>query len=152
MRGVFHTGVTVSSLDTAIPFYRDVLGLKLVKGPSDTNSGDALSEGVGVPGAAIRVAMFDAGDGSLSLELLEYLSPPSPIDEPMPPNALGAAHLAFRVEDIETKVAELSQKGVKFNRAIQVIDEGPLTGMHWVYFRDPDGSTLELIETDGRFA
>jgi len=28
MKGVFHTGVTVSSLETAVPFYRDVLGLK----------------------------------------------------------------------------------------------------------------------------
>jgi catechol 2,3-dioxygenase-like lactoylglutathione lyase family enzyme len=107
---------------------------------------------VGVPGAVIRVAMFDTGDGSLNLELLEHLDPPSPIDEPMSPNALGAAHLAFRVDDIEAKVAELSEKGVKFNGAIQVIDEGPLTGMHWVYFRDPAGSTLELIETDGRLA
>jgi len=28
----------------------------------------------------------------------------------------------------------MSEKGVRFNAPVQVIDEGPLTGMHWVYF------------------
>ena len=129
----------MSSLETAVPFYRDVLGLKLVMGPSETDSGEALSRGLGVPGAEVRVAIFDTGDGSLNLELLQYVNPPSPIEKPVPSNAIGASHLAFRVDDIDAKVKELSEKGVRFNAPLQVIDEGPLTGMHRV------GSTSAVL-------
>ena len=122
-----------------------------MKGPSQTDSGEALSRGLGVPGAEVRVAIFDTGDGSLNLELLEYVNPPSPIERPVPSNAIGAAHLAFRVDDIDAKVKELSEKGVRFNAPVQVIDEGPLTGMPWVYFRGPDGGSMELVELDERF-
>jgi len=27
-----------------------------------------------------------------------------------------------------------------------VIDEGPLAGWKWIYFKDPDGTNLEFIE------
>lgn len=103
-----------------------------------------------MPGATLRLAVFDTGGGEL--ELLEYMTPPSPVAKPLPLNALGAEHVAFRVEGIEQKVKELAAKGVEFLSPIQVVEEGPLAGWHWVYFKDPDGITMELIEVDERVA
>ena len=80
------------------------------------------------------------------MELLQYLSPASPSEHPMPPNTLGAMHLAFDVDDIQAKVKELEAKGVKFLTPPNVVTEGDLKGWNWVYFKDPDGITLELIE------
>jgi hypothetical protein len=64
----------------------------------------------------------------------------------MPQNALGAHHVGFLVEDIEAKVAELEAKGVEFFSRVTSVDDGVLAGWRWVYFADPDGITLELVE------
>ncbi len=144
MRGIFHTGITVSDLDKSIAFYRDVLGLTLTTGPTEVFEGDALAQGLGVPQARLRLAVFVAGEDQI--ELLQYLSPPSAVDNPMPANTLGAMHLAFHVDNIYTKAAELQAHGVQFLSEPNVITEGDLAGWKWVYFKDPDGITLELIE------
>jgi catechol 2,3-dioxygenase-like lactoylglutathione lyase family enzyme len=144
MQALFHTGITVSDLDKSIEFYRDTLGLELTLGPTEVFEGDALSAGLAVPDARLRLAVFKVGDGQL--ELLEYLSPPSPVDCPVPNNALGAMHVAFEVEDMRATVKELEAKGIRFFTRPNVVTEGPLNGWTWVYFRDPDGITLELIE------
>jgi extradiol dioxygenase family protein len=61
-------------------------------------------------------------------------------------NALGAQHVAFLVEDIHAKKAELEEKGVQFYSDVNVVDEGVLAGWRWVYFGDPEGNALELVE------
>ena len=144
MQALFHTGITVSNLDKSIEFYRDALGLELTLGPTEVFEGDALSAGLAVRDARLRLAVFKVGDGQL--ELLEYLSPPSPVDRPMPNNTLGAMHVAFHVEDMKATVKELEAKGIRFFTRPNVVTEGPLNGWTWVYFCDPDGITLELIE------
>jgi catechol 2,3-dioxygenase-like lactoylglutathione lyase family enzyme len=144
MQGIFHTGITVSDLDRSIPFYRDVLGLEVMTGPTDVFEGDDLSKALGLEDARLRLVIFKVGDGSL--ELLQYLSPDSAVKNPMPPSTLGAMHVAFRVENAEEKMKELESKGIKFLSPLNVVDEGPLNGWKWVYFKDPDGITLELIE------
>lgn len=144
MEGIFHTGVTVSNLDRSVAFYRDVLGFELITEPTEVFSGEELSEGVGVPGASLRLAIFKVGEGTL--ELLEYITPKSPVDRPMPPNTLGAMHVAFCVKNIEETVKELEAKGIRFRTPPNVVDDGPLKGWKWAYFSDPDGITLEIVE------
>jgi catechol 2,3-dioxygenase-like lactoylglutathione lyase family enzyme len=144
MKGLFHTGITVSDLDRSIAFYRDVLGLEPDIGPTDIFEGDELSRGVGVPEAKLRLATFKLDEGTL--ELIQYLNPLSTVDNPMPANTLGAMHISFQVENAEETMRELSAKGVDFLSPINVVKEGPLAGWNWVYFKDPDGITMELVE------
>ena len=144
MRGVHHTGIIVSDLERSIDWYRDVLGLELLTEPGPVADDPELGEGLGVPGAALRFATFAVGDDVL--ELLEYSAPPSPIEEPMPQNALGSHHVALRVDDVRATYERLRQKGVHFFSPPNAIDEGVLAGWRWAYFTDPDGITLELVE------
>jgi catechol 2,3-dioxygenase-like lactoylglutathione lyase family enzyme len=144
MRGLHHTGIIVSDLERSIEFYAGVLGLEMWTEPSPVFDDPSLGEALGVPGAALRMVTFRVGDGIL--ELLEYSAPPSPVDAPLPQNALGSHHVAFRVEDIEATYTELTAKGVRFIAPPQAIDEGVLAGWRWAYFTDPDGITLELVE------
>ena len=144
MKGMHHVGITVRDLDASIRFYHDVLGLEFSNEPSPWFDGEELSRGVGVPGAALRQVSLLAGD--TTLELLEYRSPPSETARPLASNSLGASHVAFVVDDVEAKKAELEAKGIDFYSPVNVVDEGVLAGWRWVYFEDPDGYPLELVE------
>lgn len=144
MNGVHHIAITVSDLDAAIDFYHGVLGLEIVSEPSPLFDAPELGSAVGVPGAALRQVCL--ATGTAVVELLEYVQPPSPVDAPLPQNALGAHHVAFRVDDIEATKRELEAKGVTFLSAVNAVDDGVLAGWRWVYFADPDGNALELVE------
>jgi len=144
VKGLHHVGITVEDLDASIRFYHDVLGLDFANEPSPWFDGPALGPAVGVPGAALRQVSLQLGD--TVLELLEYRSPPSETTEPLKSNNLGASHVAFLVDDIAATKAELEAKGIEFYSDVNVVDEGVLAGWRWVYFQDPDGYPLELVE------
>jgi catechol 2,3-dioxygenase-like lactoylglutathione lyase family enzyme len=144
MKAMHHVGITVSDLERGIDFYHGVLGLGFAAEPSPVFDDPALGPAVGVPGAALRQVSLALGEGIL--ELLEYTQPASPIDAPLPQNALGAQHVAFLVDDIRAVKAELEAKGVRFYSEVNAVDEGVLAGWRWVYFSDPEGNALELVE------
>ena len=144
MKGLHHVGITVRDLDASIRFYHDVLGLEFSNEPSPWFDGPDLGPAVGVPGAALRQVSLLLGD--TTLELLEYKNPPSQTEGPLMSQSLGASHVAFAVDDIEAKKAELEAQGIRFYSDVNVVDEGVLAGWRWVYFEDPDGYPLELVE------
>ena len=108
------------------------------------STGEELGPAVGVPGAALRQVSLLLGE--TTLELLEYRSPPSETTMPLKSNSQGASHVAFLVDDIEAEKAALEAKGIEFYSPVNVVDEGVLAGWRWVYFNDPDGYPLELVE------
>jgi catechol 2,3-dioxygenase-like lactoylglutathione lyase family enzyme len=145
MKAVHHIGITVPDINRGIQFYTGTLGLEFNDPPSPVFDDPKLGTAVGVPGANLRQANLKVGD--VIVELIEYTQPePTPDERPQPANAPGAAHLAFQVDDIEAKKASLESAGVEFLGEVNVVDEGVLAGWRWVYFRDPFGILLELVE------
>ncbi len=144
MNALHHVGITVEDLDASVRFYHDVLGLPFANEPSPWFDGADLGPAVGVPGAVLRQVSLLLGD--TILELLEYMSPPSETTMPLTSNNRGASHVAFLVDDIEAKKAELEGQGIEFYSPVNTVDEGVLAGWRWVYFSDPDGYPLELVE------
>jgi catechol 2,3-dioxygenase-like lactoylglutathione lyase family enzyme len=134
--GVHHTGITVSDLDRSVAFY-ERLGFEVAERIEE--EGEEVERGVGVPGAKLRVAMLEGPNSRL--ELIEYLQP-SNGPAPHPNNGIGAAHVCLEVEDVDAAVAELREQGIQF-----LTD--PITheaGIRWVYAKDPDGITAELLQ------
>jgi catechol 2,3-dioxygenase-like lactoylglutathione lyase family enzyme len=144
IRAQSHVGITVGDLDRSVRFYHDLIGLEIVTEPSPWFDGPELGQGVGVPGAALRQVCLRLGD--TMIELLEYRTPPSPTERPLPSHSIGATHVAFQVADIQAAKAELEDAGVVFYSDVNVVDDGVLAGWRWVYFADPDGYPLELVE------
>jgi catechol 2,3-dioxygenase-like lactoylglutathione lyase family enzyme len=145
LQAIHHVGLVVKDLDRSIYFYHDLLGLPFANEPTPWFEGPDLARGVGVPGARLRQVTFWVG-GTSTVELIEYANRPVTSTAPVPNNHLGAAHVCLRVDDVRATKAALEEQGVTFYSDVNVVDEGPLAGWRWVYFSDPDGLALELVE------
>ena len=95
-----------------------------------------------VPGQTVPISRHH-------IELVEYVSPRGE-DIPLDTNRTGVGHWAFIVDDIQAEFNRLSALGVKFIAAQPVaIEQGVNKGGFAVYFSDPDGITLELLQPPG---
>lgn len=144
LRGVHHAGVTVSNLDRALTFYRDVLGLEVFVVAERRN--ETIGAIVGYPGAAVKLAFCGVPGDSARIELLEYLEPrgDGPDGETFRP---ATGHVCFRVDDIDGLYQRVVQAGFSPRSAAPItITEGPNTGARAFYVRDPDGYTVELFQ------
>ena len=94
-----HLGIAVKSLDEAIPYYENILGMKCY----------SIEE---VADQKVKTAFFKVGQ--TKLELLEPTSDESPIAKFIEKRGEGIHHLAFAVEDgVANALAEMEGKGVR---------------------------------------
>ena len=143
LKSFYHTGFVVKDLDASARFYSDVLGMQI--GERFERQGEFVEQVLAFPRAHIDRAMLDKGEGH-KLELIQYLSPPSGPGG-VERNDLGAAHLAFFVEDLDRFYAETSQKGLKYNNPpAGNRDANGNVSMKACYAQDPDGNWLEFVE------
>src|SRR5687767_12070953 len=122
-----HIGIAVSSLDAALAFYRDALGLE-IDPPEDV--------------ASQRVRAHFIPVGEAALELLEATADDSPIAKYLAKRGPGLHHITLRVDDITAALAELKARGVR------LIDEAPRPGAHGslVAFIHPSSAHGVLVE------
>lgn len=127
IKKVDHIGIAVKNLDEAIKFYGEVLGLK-------------VTEVETVEDQKVRVAFLPTGDSEV--ELLESTTPDGPIARFIEKNGEGIQHIAFKVENIEEKLAELKGRGVR------LIDEKPRRGAGgaMIAFLHPKSTFGTLVE------
>ena len=102
-----HIGIAVKSLDEAIPYYENILGLKCY----------AIEE---VTDQKVKTAFFKAGQ--TKLELLEPTDSESPVAKFIEKRGEGIHHLAFAVDGVEQALEEVAEKGVR------LIDKKPRSG------------------------
>lgn len=98
MKNVDHIGIAVRSIEQALPYYTETLGLPLL----------SIEE---VASQKVRVAFIDAGN--LKLELLEATEKHGPVAKFIEKRGEGVHHIAFGVEDIRTRMQSLEEKGVQ---------------------------------------
>ena len=140
-----HVGITVSNVDRALGFYRDLLGLRVIADSTVTES--EVAELLGLDSVQLRIADLDSGDGRI-VELIEYLQPKGRriAYESYDP---ATAHVAFTVDDLAAVHARLTNAGatVVSRRPITISEpDGAFDGAICLYVRDPDGAILELVQ------
>ncbi len=144
LRRMQHTSFTVSNMERSLAFYQGLLGMKAIA--DQGGRGGYLATVTGFPEVDIRVVFLALDDGpDHLLELIEYRSPigtPADIRTCNP----GSAHLCFAVDDLAAEYERLSAAGVRFKSAPVPIVGGRHKGGRTVYFLDPDGITLEMIQ------
>jgi catechol 2,3-dioxygenase-like lactoylglutathione lyase family enzyme len=143
---VYHTGFTVADVERSVAFYRDVLGMRVIR--RQTGTAPYLSTITGFAGVRLEVALLQSAEGGSMLELLQYAShPATPTDRAT--NRPGNGHLCFRVADIHAACRELRERGVTLVSEPTAITAGVHAGAWGVYLRDPDGFTIELYQPAG---
>jgi len=120
-----HVGVAVRSLEEAVGFYRDVLGL--VPGPVQATDGATL-------------VVIPAGDADV--ELLASADAESPIGRFLARHGPGIHHLCYRVPDLEQALERCRAAGYR------LIDAAPRPGADGrrVAFLHPKATAGILLE------
>ena len=132
IKKIDHVSVVANDLEEVVTLYQDVLGLPLERIEEVTEQG-------------VRIAFFPVGDSEI--ELLE------PIDKTC--GGVAAClekrgecmhHLCFEVEDIESALRELKQRGIR------LIDEEPKVGrdgqkIAFLHPKATHGVLIELYES-----
>jgi len=137
-----HVGLTVSNLERLVAFYRDLLGFTVVYERGEVTA-EYMPRLVGLPGARLKIAGLDIP--GLHLDLIEYLAPAGATGASRTCD-VGNGHLGFAVDDVWAAYRQLVAAGVRFKSEPVSPTQGPNRGGWAVYFTDPDGITLEMIQ------
>ncbi len=126
-----HIGIAVESIAEGRRLY-EALGLA-VEGEEEVSA------------QGVRVAFLPVGGGRL--ELLEPMTPDSPIARHLERRGPGLHHICLRVEDIRRSMADLRERG------FELLSEEPQPGAHgclvaFVHPRSTGGVLLELSQAD----
>ena len=125
---IAHVGIAVSDLETALTFYRDILGLE--------PRGAEVVDGATIVSLAL---------GEAQVELLAPVEPNSPIGKFLDRRGPGIHHICYRVPDLDAALAACRKAGYR------LVDEVPRKGAggHRIAFVHPKstaGILLELTE------
>ncbi|WP_173916213.1 methylmalonyl-CoA epimerase [Halobacillus sp. Marseille-Q1614] len=106
---VSHIGIAVESIESALPFYQNTLGLQL----------ESVEE---VESEQVRVAFLRIGESRF--ELLEPTSDESPVRKFITKRGEGIHHIALEVDDIASRLKQYEEEGVS------LIHNEPKKGAH----------------------
>lgn len=125
-----HIGIAVRDLEQSLKLYRDLFGLPLA----------GVEE---VAEQKVKTAFFPLGESKL--ELLQSTDPGGAVAKFIEARGEGIQHIAFRVSNLEEKLAQLKEQGVR------LIDEKPRRGaggakIAFLHPRSTGGILMELCE------
>ncbi|MBI5630173.1 MAG: methylmalonyl-CoA epimerase [Elusimicrobia bacterium] len=125
-----HVGIAVASIEEALPFYREALGLEV------SHREEVAAQGV-------TVAFLQAGE--TALELLEPLGEGGAVAKFLKTRGPGLHHVAFKAPGLKDQMARLALKG------LPALEPEPRPGArgHRVCFLHPKhahGVLVELVE------
>lgn len=126
LKKIHHVGIVVRNLEEAYRFYRDVLGLPVVK------TAEVRDQGV-------KAALLTCGHSEI--ELLEPIDPKGSVARFLEKRGEGLHHVCFESDQVERDLAAAKEKG------IPLIDERPRPGLAGnICFLHPKGNAGVLVE------
>lgn len=132
VKKIDHIGIAVKSIEKAKHLFENILNLKII--------GEEIIEE-----QKVKVAFIPLGDSEL--ELLESTSPDGAIAKFIEKKGEGIQHIAFKVDNLESILDELKEKGIR------LIDEKPRYGaggakIAFLHPKSTNGILIELCERD----
>ena len=142
LSGFNHSGIVVKDLEKMVGFYRDAMGLQVMREVDSIapQGGDHT----GIPGARRKLVFMGRPGWDHQLEIVHFSEPASPTGH-LDRHQLGAAHVCFNVEGLKDWHSRLSSGGVRFVTSPKYRDT-PTGRTGICYAQDPEGNWLEFIE------
>lgn len=129
IKKINHVAIVVGDIDAALEFWGDQLGLQL----------DHIED---VPSQGSKVAFLPIGEGEV--ELVQPTDPETGLAKYLEKRGEGMHHLCIEVNDIESMLKTLKEKGAK------LINEEPLDlpgrRMAFIHPKSANGVLVELYE------
>jgi catechol 2,3-dioxygenase-like lactoylglutathione lyase family enzyme len=141
IRTVRHVGIVVKKIDDLLPFYRDLLGLKLVKKAYEPE--EFASSLLGLSHCQLITIKLAAEEGETLIELLEFASHPGNNEADPELTSPGITHIAFTVKNLDELYQKLTLAGIA---SISPPSKSPDGFAKVAFCRDPAGNYLELVE------
>jgi catechol 2,3-dioxygenase-like lactoylglutathione lyase family enzyme len=140
LKGIEHIGLSVSDLDRSVEFYRDIIGLELIRilEPGSV----PLDKVINMPGSTARIAHMQSEKAML--ELFEYKEPQGrPLPEDHTQADKGFIHMGFTSTDARADYKTMKDKGVRFvGKPVEIRPDV------WIfYFYGPDDEVCEVRQT-----
>ena len=129
IKKINHVAIVVKDIDESLKFWETALGLKL----------DHVED---VPSQASKVAFIPVGEGEIELVQPSYSD--SGMAAYLEKRGEGMHHLCIEVDDIEAKMQELKDAGVRLiNQSPEVL---PGRKMAFIHPKSTSGVLVELYE------
>lgn len=139
-----HIAVTVSDMDRSLAFYCGQLGLREVE--RHRLEGATISKMAGKNKVIMEVVRLAAPETpTVLLDLQQYLYPPGTVSTARLGDS-AQAHFCFGVPDVKAAYEQLKAQGVEFV-SDPVSFDLEWGSVHVVFFKDPDGFVLELVQS-----
>ncbi len=134
-----HTSLSVADLDQALAFYQAAFGYEVIF--QERGMTTQIQQITGLPGLRCDLAQLRSPLSGHLLELIAFHDGP-PDREEHAPTRVGAAHVAFKVRDLDAAVEAMRHLGAEMIGEITQFEEG-----RSAYLREPSGTVVELDES-----
>jgi len=135
-----HTGLVVANLQSALHFWCNVLGFRVVKQMDE--SGPHIDAMMGLKHVRLTTVKLAAPDERM-IELLHFQSHPDRPRWEGTAFSTGFTHVAMTVVDLDASCERLKAEGVVFDAPPQCSPDG---AVKVTYGKGPEGILLELVE------
>lgn len=107
-----HTGIVVSNLNLELKFYKELLGLDVIKETNENKS--FINKILDIDGSGLRTVKLGKGD-KIFLELLKFnTTKDSNSKKELKPDDIGITHFAITVDDLVEVYDYLRKNGIYF--------------------------------------
>ena len=121
IHGVGQISISVTDVDRAVEFYRDILGINfLFQVPGDN-----------------PMAFFDCSGIRLY------------INQPENPEHAGTSVIYFQVDSAQDAAKDLASRGVSIESEPHIIHQTENYTLWMAFFRDPDGNLMAVMSEEG---
>jgi methylmalonyl-CoA epimerase len=128
---VHHIGIAVKDIDKSLKVYQDLLGLEL-EGQHE------------VPDQNVRTAFFPVGE--THLELIQPTEGNAGVSKFLEKRGEGVHHICFEVDDIETALQGLKERGSRLIDEVPREIEGGRKKMAFLHPKSTGGVLIELYQ------
>ncbi len=139
-----HHGFTVSDIEQSLAFYRDLLGMEVLR-ISERKNLPSYDKILGYDDVKIQVALLRHPVNEFLLELVQYENPVGQSRE-MANVFVGASHLAFEIEDADAMYAALREAGYDSINPPTDVERDGVVVARAMYALDPDGISVEMFQ------